>query len=99
MSMWSYINHYYARPSLPGLTISLRHTFDTKHRVANIHEYDIADPLGTFDYAIDMRNRKVTRRDAHGVPKRLRDAVNSSEAWKLIIAEGAPTSRQVAKMA
>jgi hypothetical protein len=47
----------------------------------------------------ETRNTKVTRGYAHGVPKRLRDAANSLEEGKLVILEGAPTSRQVVKMA
>lgn len=77
----------------------LRHTFATRLRAANVHEYDIADLLGHSTTPSDTRNTKVTRGYAHGVPKRLRDAVNSLEQGKLAILEGAPTSRQVAKMA
>jgi len=47
----------------------------------------------------ETRNTKVTRGYAHGVPKRLRDAVNSLEEGKLAIPESAPTSRQVASRA
>jgi hypothetical protein len=35
----------------------------------------------------ETRNTKVTRGYAHGVPKRLRDAVDSLEAGKRIILE------------
>lgn len=77
----------------------LRHTFATRLRAANVHEYDIADLLGHSTTQNDTRNTKVTRGYAHGVPKRLRDAVNTLEEGKLAILEGAPTSRQVAKMA
>jgi integrase len=75
----------------------LRHTFATRLRAANVHEYGIADLLGHSTTPGDTRNTKVTRGYAHGVPKRLRDAVNSLEEGKLIIVEGAPTSRQVAQ--
>lgn len=75
----------------------LRHTFATRLRAANVHEYDIADLLGHSTTPGETRNTKVTRGYAHGVPKRLRDAINSLEEGKLAILEGAPTSRQVAK--
>ena len=39
---------------------------------------------------------KVTRGDAHGVPERLRDAVESLEEGKRLIS-GTPTLRQVAR--
>ncbi len=74
----------------------LRHTFATRLRAANVHEYDIADLLGHSTTSGDTRNMKITRGYAHGVLKRLRDAVNSLAEGKLIILEGAPTSRQVA---
>lgn len=77
----------------------LRHTFATRLRAANVHEYDIADLLGHSTTPGETRNTKVTRGYAHGVPKRLRDAVDSLEQGKRAILEGAPTSRQVAKMA
>jgi integrase len=77
----------------------LRHTFATRLRAANVHEYDIADLLGHSTTPGETRNTKVTRGYAHGVPKRLRDAVNSLEEGKLAILEGAPTSRQVAQSA
>jgi integrase len=72
----------------------LRHTFATRLRAANVHEYDIADLLGHSTTPGETRNIKVTRGYAHGVPKRLRDAVNSLEEGKLAILESAPTSRQ-----
>ena len=77
----------------------LRHTFATRLRAANVHEYDIADLLGHSTTPGETRNTKVPRGYAHGVPKRLRDAVDSLEQGKRAILEGAPTSRQVAKMA
>jgi integrase len=77
----------------------LRHTFATRLRAANVHEYDIADLLGHSTTPGETRNTKVTRGYAHGVPKRLRDAVDSLEEGKRAILESAPTSRQVAKMA
>jgi integrase len=77
----------------------LRHTFATRLRAANVHEYDIADLLGHSTTPGDTRNTKVTRGYAHGIPKRLRDAVNSLDSGKLLILEGAPTSRQVAHSA
>ena len=57
----------------------LRHTFATRLRAANVHEYDIADLLGHTTTPFDMRNIKVTRGYVHGVSKRLRDAVDSLE--------------------
>jgi hypothetical protein len=51
----------------------------TKRRAANVHEYDIADLLGHSTAPGDMRNTKATRGYAHGIPKRLSDAVNSME--------------------
>ena len=74
----------------------LRHTFATRLRAANVHEYDIADLLGHSTTPDDTRNTEVTRGYAHGVPKRLRNAVNSLAKGKLAILEGTPTSRQVA---
>ena len=74
----------------------LRHTFATRLRAANVHEYDIADLLGHSTTPGDTRNTKVTRGYAHGVPQRLRDAVNSLEKGKLLIS-GTPTLRQVAQ--
>jgi integrase len=74
----------------------LRHTFATRLRAANVHEYDIADLLGHSTTPGETRNTKVTRGYAHGVPKRLRDAINSLEEGKLAILESAPTLRQVA---
>lgn len=55
----------------------LRHTFATRLRAANVHEYDIADLLDHSTTPGETRNTKVTRGYAHGVPKRLRDVVNS----------------------
>src|SRR5918911_359326 len=66
----------------------LRHTFATRLRAANVHEYDIADLLGHSTMPGETRNTKVTRGYAHGVPKRLRDAVDSLEEGKRIILEG-----------
>lgn len=77
----------------------LRHTFATRLRAANVHEYDIADLLGHSTTPGETRNTKVTRGYAHGVPKRLQDAINSLEEGKKAILESAPTSRQVAKLA
>jgi integrase len=74
----------------------LRHTFATRLRAANVHEYDIANLLGHSTTPGDTRNTKVTRGYAHGVPQRLRDAVNSLEKGKLLIS-GTPTLRQVAQ--
>jgi len=74
----------------------LRHTFATRLRAANVHEYDIADLLGHSTTPGETRNTKVTRGYAHGVSKKLRDAVNSLEEGKLAISESAPSSRQVA---
>jgi integrase len=76
----------------------LRHTFATRLRAANVHEYDIADLLGHSTPPGETRNTKVTRGYAHGVPQRLRDAVNSLEEGKRLIS-GTPTLRQVAKRA
>jgi integrase len=76
----------------------LRHTFATRLRAANVHEYDIADLLGHSTTPGETRNTKVTRGYAHGVPQRLRDAVNSLEKGKRLIS-GTPTLRQVAKRA
>jgi integrase len=57
----------------------LRHTFPTRLRAANIHEYDIIDLPGHSTTPADTRNtkshaamRKVSRRD-------FRDAVNNLE--------------------
>ena len=65
-----------------------RHTFATRLREANVHEYDIADLLGHSTTPNDTRNTKVTRGYAHGVPQRLRDAVDSLEEGKRIILKG-----------
>ena len=74
----------------------LRHTFATRLRAANVHEYDIADLLGHSTTPGETRNTKVTRGYAHGVSQRLRDAVNSLEKGKRLIS-ATPTLRQVAK--
>lgn len=73
----------------------LRHTFATRLRAANVHEYDIADLLGHSTTPGDTRNTKVTRGYAHGVPQRLRDAVNSLETGKQAILAGTPSLRHV----
>jgi integrase len=57
----------------------LRHTFATRLRAANVHEYDIADLLGYSTTPGEMRNSKVTQGYPHSVLKRLRDAVDSLE--------------------
>jgi integrase len=67
----------------------LRHTFATRLRAANVHEYYIADLLGHSTTPGEMRNSKATHGYAHGVPNRLRDAVNSLEEGKLAILERA----------
>jgi integrase len=74
----------------------LRHTFATRLRAANVHEYDIADLLGHSTTPGEARNTKVTRGYAHSFPQKLRDAVNSLEKGKLWIS-GTPTLRQVAQ--
>ena len=51
----------------------LRHTFATRLRAAGVHEYDIANLLA------HSTTRTGTRGSAHGVPQRLRDAVDSLE--------------------
>lgn len=66
----------------------LRHTFATRLRAANVHEYDIADLLGHSTTKNETRGTAVTRDYAHGVPVRLRDAVDSLEEGKRIILEG-----------
>ena len=73
----------------------LRHTFATRLRAANVHEYDIADLLDHSTTPGETRNSKVTRGYAHGVPKRLRDAVNSLETGKMAILAGTPSLRHV----
>ena len=55
---------------------------------ANVHEYDIADLLGHSTTKNGTWGTSVTRGYAHGVPKRLRDAVDSLEEGKRIILEG-----------
>jgi integrase len=74
----------------------LRHAFATRLRAANVHEYDIADLLGHSTTPGETRNTKVTRGYAHGVPQRLRDAVDSLEEGKRLIS-ATPTLRQVAR--
>ena len=74
----------------------LRHTFATRLRAANVHEYDIADLLGHSTTPGETRGTKVTRGYAHGIPQRLRDAVDSLQEGKRLIA-GTPTLRQVAR--
>ena len=76
----------------------LRHTFATRLRAANVHEYDIADLPGHSTTPGETRNTKVTRGYAHGVPQRLRDAVDSLEEGKRVIL-ATPTLRQVAQSA
>ena len=66
----------------------LRHTFATRLRAANVHEYDIADLLGHSTTKNDTRGTAITRGYAHGVPQRLREAVDSLEIGKRIILEG-----------
>ena len=53
----------------------LRHTFATRLRAAGVHEYDIADLLGHSTTRTDTRGSAVTRGYAHGVPSRLREAI------------------------
>jgi integrase len=53
----------------------LRHTFATRLRAEGVHEYDIADLLGHSTTRMDTRGSAVTRGYAHGVPSRLREAV------------------------
>lgn len=53
----------------------LRHSFATRLRAGGVHEYDIADLLGHSTTPMDSRGTKVTRGYAHGVPSRLREAV------------------------
>ncbi|MDQ3919725.1 MAG: hypothetical protein M3348_14755 [Acidobacteriota bacterium] len=77
----------------------LRHTFATRLRAAIVLEYDIADLLGHSTTPGETRNTKITRGYAHGVPARLREAVESLEEGRRAILAGAPTSRQVAKSA
>jgi hypothetical protein len=73
-----------------------RHTFVTRLRAANVHEYDIADLLGHSATPGETRNTKVTRGYAHGVPQRLRGDVNSLEAGKRLISTTL-TLRRVAR--
>ena len=76
----------------------LLHTFAARLRAANVHEYDIADLLGHSTRSGETRNTKVIRGYAHGVPQRLRDAVNSLGQGKLLIS-ATPTLRQVTSSA
>jgi integrase len=66
----------------------LRHTFATRLRAANVHEYDIADLLGHSTTKNETRGTATTRGYAHSVPQRLRDAVDSLESGKRVILEG-----------
>jgi integrase len=54
-----------------------RRTFATRLRAAGVHEYDIADLLGHSTTENDTRGTSVTRGYAHGVPSRLRVAVDT----------------------
>lgn len=74
----------------------LRHTFATRLRAANVHEYDIADLLGHSVPRGETRGTHVTRGYAHGVPQRLRDAVNSLEIGKRVILASPPSVRHLA---
>lgn len=60
----------------------LRHTFAKRLRAANVHEYDIAHLLGHSTRPSETRNTEVTRGYAHGVPQRLKGAVDSLEEGK-----------------
>jgi integrase len=73
----------------------LRHTFATRLRAANVHAYDIADLLGHSVPEGETRGTRVTRGYAHGVPQRLRAAVNSLEVGKRVILAGTPSLRHV----
>ena len=53
----------------------LRHTFATRLRAVDVHEYDIADLLGHSTTPGATRNTRVTRGYAHSIPSRLREAV------------------------
>ena len=74
----------------------LRHTFATRLRAANVHPYDIADLLGHSVPEGETRATRITRGYAHGVPQRLRDAVNSLEQGKQVILAGLPSVCQQA---
>jgi integrase len=74
----------------------LRRTFATRLRAAGVHEYDIADLLGHSTTPGETGNTKVTRGCAHGVPQRLRNAVDSPEEGKRLIS-ATPTPRQAAR--
>jgi integrase len=73
----------------------LRYTFATRLRAANVHAYGIADLLGHSVPEGETRGTRVTRGYAHGVPQRLRDAVNSLEIGKRAILAGTPSLRHV----
>jgi hypothetical protein len=60
------------------------------------HPYDIADLLGHSVPDGETRSTRVTRGYAHGVPQRLRDAVNSLEKGKQAILAGLPSFCQQA---
>jgi len=62
----------------------LRHTFATRLRAAGVHEYDIADLLGHSTTPGATRNTRVTRGYAHGVPSRLREAVEKLCALNVV---------------
>jgi len=64
--------------------------------VTNVHEYDIADLPGHSTTPGETRNTKVTRGYAHGVPQRLRDAVNSLQEGKRLVS-ATPTLRRAAR--
>ena len=53
----------------------LRHTFATKLRAACVREYDIADLPGHSTTNGETRGTSGTRGYAHGIPSRLREAV------------------------
>ena len=64
-----------------------------------MHEYDIADLLGHSATPGVTCNTKVTRCYAHGVPQRLRDAVNIlGEGKRLISATPSGAGGSVAKI-
>lgn len=72
----------------------LRHTFATRLRAANVHVYDIADLLGHSVPEGETRETRVTRGYAHGVPKRLCDAVDSLAIGKQMVLATPPSVRQ-----
>jgi len=63
----------------------LRHTFATRLRAANVHEYDIANLLCHSTTPGETRNNEVTRGYAQGVPQRVRDAVDSLKEGQRLI--------------